>query len=125
MTTPGSPGRRLEWVEGPVDAIVVKAVELVGTVPGARGFELAYDAADRVLADDEEPRPDEAVIWTARATVRRRYSGTRKPVEHTYEGTATVPAGGRHDAGIVNAVVELLERMGANVVLMADDTPRP
>lgn len=30
MSRPGDPGRRLEWVEGPVEAIVTKAVELGG-----------------------------------------------------------------------------------------------
>lgn len=117
MSAPGTPGRRLEWVEGPVEAIVVKAVELVGTVPGARDFELAYEAADRVLAEDEEPGPDEAVVWTAKATVRRKY-GKGRPIEHTYAGTAIVEAGGRHDEGIVNAAVDLLEKLGANVVLL-------
>lgn len=117
MSAPGSPGRRLEWVEGPVEAIVTKAVELVGTVPGASSFELAYDAADRVLAEDEEPAPDEAVAWTARATVRRKY-GKGRPIEHTYAGTALVEPGASHAEGIVAAVVDLLERMGANVTLL-------
>lgn len=118
MSRPGDPGRRLEWVEGPAEAIVVKAVELVGTVPGATGFELAYTAADRVLAEDEEPRPDESVAWTASATLRRRYPGVRKPVTRTITGTAITPPGESHAQGIVDAVVDLLEQLGANVVLL-------
>lgn len=118
MSAPGSPGRRLEWVEGPVEAIVLKAVELVGAIPGASSFELAYDAADRVLADGEEPRPDEAVAWTASAELRRRYPGVRKPVTRTVTGTAIAPADSDTAQAIVDAVVDLLEKLGANVVLL-------
>lgn len=118
MSAPGSPGRRLEWVEGPVEAIVTKAVELVGTVPGARSFELSYTAADRVLDEDEEPQPDEAVEWTASAELRRKYAKGTKPVVRTITGTSIVAAHGNHAEGIVRAVVELLEKLGANVVLM-------
>lgn len=74
--------RRRIVVKG-FDAIVVKAVELVGTVPGASSFELKYDAADRVLGEDEEPRPDEAVAWTASAELRRKYAKGTKPVVRT------------------------------------------
>ena len=109
--------RRRIVVEG-FDAIVVKAVELVGTVPGASSFELKYDAADRVLAEDEEPRPDEAVAWTASAELRRKYAKGTKPVVRTITGTAIVAPGGHHGEGIVAAVVELLEKLGANVSLM-------
>lgn len=108
--------QRIE-VEG-FDAIVTKAVELVGTVPGAASFELRYEAADRVLAEDEEPRPDEAVAWHASAELRRKYAKGTKPVVRTITGTAIVPPGGHHGEGIVRAVVELLEALGANVTLM-------
>lgn len=118
MSAPGDPGRRLEWVEGPVEAIVTKAVELVGTVPGASSFELAYAAADRELAEDEEPRPDEAVAWTATAELRRKFTGVRKPITRTIVGTAIVAPGGHQGEGIVEAVVDLLEKLGANVVLL-------
>lgn len=118
MSAPGTPGRRLEWVEGPVDQIVAKAVELVGTVPDARSFELRYEAADRVLADGEEPHPDEAVAWHASAELRRKYAKGTKPVVRTITGTSIVAAHGNHAEGIVRAVVDLLEQLGANVVLM-------
>lgn len=118
MSAPGSPGRRLEWVEGPVEAIVTKAVELVGTVPGARSFELSYTAADRVLEEDEEPQPDEAVEWTASAELRRKYAKGTKPITRTITGTSIVAPHGNHGEGIVAAVVELLEKLGANVSLM-------
>lgn len=117
MSRPGDPGRRLEWVEGPVEAIVTKAVELVGTVPGAKSFELAYDAVDRELAEDEEPAPDEAVRWTASAELRRKY-GKGRPITRTVTGTAIAEPNGHHGEAIVRAVVELLEKLGANVVLM-------
>lgn len=113
-----SAGRRLEWVEGPVEAIVVKAVELVGTVPGASSFELRYDAADRVLPDDVEPDPDEAIMWTASAELRRRYAKGAKPVTRTITGTASVPPGGSHAQGIVDACVDLLRKLGANVTVL-------
>lgn len=109
--------RRTIVVEG-FDAIVVKAVELVGTVPGASSFELRYNAADRVLEEGEEPRPDEAVAWHASAELRRKYAKGTKPVVRTITGTAIVQPGGNHGEGIVEAVVDLLEQLGANVVLM-------
>lgn len=118
MSAPGTPGRRLEWVEGPVEAIVTKAVELVATVPGARSFELSYDAADRVLAEGEEPHPDEAVAWTASAELRRKYAKGTKPVVRTVTATSIVAPHDNHAEGIVRAVVDLLEQLGANVVLM-------
>lgn len=116
MTDQPTPRRRIV-VEG-YDQLVTRAVELVGTVPGARSFELRYDAADRVLAEDEEPRPDEAVAWTAEAELRRRYARGTKPVVRTITGTAIAPPGGRHDVAIVDAVVELLRKLGANVELL-------
>lgn len=123
MSNPGDPGRRLEWVEGPAEAIVTKAVELIGEhVHDARAFELRYEAVDRDLAEDEEPHPDEPVRWIASATVRRKY-GKGRPIEHTYTGTSVVEPHGRHDEGIVRAVVELLEALGANVVAIFGDTP--
>lgn len=109
-------------VEG-FDAIVVKAVELVGTVPGASEFELRYEAADRVLGEDEEPRPDESVAWMASATLRRKYAKGAKPVTRTITGTAIVAPGGNHGEAIVRAIVDLLEKLGANVTLMFG--PRP
>lgn len=117
MSTPGSPDRRLEWVEGPAEAIVAKAIELIGTVAGARSFELAYDAVDRTLAEGEEPDPSEAVRWTASAELRRKY-GKGKPITRTVTGTAIAPPGTPQGVAIVEAVVELLEKLGANVVLM-------
>lgn len=104
-------------VEG-FDAIVAKAVELVRTVPGASAFELKYDAADRVLGEDEEPRDDEAVEWRATAVLRRRYAKGAKPVTTSVYGAAIVEPGGNHGEGIVRAVVELLTKLGANVTLM-------
>lgn len=118
MSAPGDPGRRLEWIEGPAEAIVAKAVELIGTIPGASSFELRYDAVDRVLAEDDEPGPDDVVRWTAAAELARRYTGVRKPVVRTVEGTALVSPGGSHAQGIVNAVIDLLEALGANVVAL-------
>lgn len=117
MSRPGDPGRRLEWIEGPAEAIVARAVELVGTVPGARSFELAYDARDRDLGE-EEPDPSDVIVWTASAELRRRYVRGAKPVTRTVTGTATVDPGGSHAQGIVDAVVALLEQLGANVVLL-------
>lgn len=104
-------------VEG-FDALMVKAVELVGTVPGASSFELRYEAADRVLEEGEEPRPDEAVAWHATAELRRKYAKGTKPVVRKITGTAIVAAGGHHGEGIVAAVVDLLEQLGANVSVM-------
>lgn len=115
--------RPTELVEG-YEALVVRAVELVGQVPGAKDFELAYEAADRVLEEGEEPRPDEAVAWRASATVRRKYHPGTKPIERTFYGTAIVRPGGLHDQGIVDAVVTLLRNMGANVnVLIVREDP--
>jgi hypothetical protein len=126
VSAPGDPGRTLAWVEGPAEEIVAKAVELIGThVPDAKAFELRYEARDRQLADDEEPDPGEAVRWIASATVRRKY-GKGKPVEHTYVGSAIAdpttrtPVGG-HPQAIVLATVDLLERLGANTVVLFTD----
>lgn len=121
MSRPGDPDRRFELLEGTSPAITAKAVELVGSIPGAHTFELAYDARDRHLEDDEEPGPTEAVRWTARATIKRRNGKHR--YEHTYEGTAIAdpvaqtPPGGHGQAAVL-AVVELLEKLGANVILL-------
>jgi len=107
--------RRRLLIAGDGPAIIAKAAQLVGEVPGARDFELSYEAADRVLEDDEEPRDDEAIYWRATATVRRKYHPGTKPITRTYYGTAIVPPGGSHAQGSVDAVVELLRNMGANV----------
>jgi hypothetical protein len=122
MSAPGDPGRRLEWVEGPVEAIVVKAIELVRTVPGASSFELRYDAVDRELAEDEEPDPGEPVRWTATATLRRKY-GKGKPVVRDVVGEHIAQPGEDHTLAIVRAVIALLEKLGANVVAMFPDPP--
>lgn len=126
MSAPGDKGRTLAWVEGPAEEIVAKAVELIGThVPDVKAFELRYEARDRQLAEEEEPDPTEAVRWIASATVRRKY-GKGKPIEHTYSGehiadpATRTPAGG-HPQAIVLAVVQLLERLGANTVVMFTD----
>jgi hypothetical protein len=118
MSSPGDPGRRSELLEGTAEDIVAKAVELVGTVPGATSFELAYDTVDRVLGEDEEPRPDDRVRWTASAELRRKYAKGTKPVTRTITGTAIAEAGANHGEAMVLAVVDLLENLGANVVLM-------
>lgn len=126
MSNPGDPGRTLAWVEGPAEEIVAKAVELIHQhVPDAVSFELRYEARDRQLAEEEEPDPTEAVRWLASATVRRKY-GKGKPIEHTYTGehiadpATRTPAGG-HPQAIVLATVDLLERLGANTVVMFTD----
>lgn len=123
MSRPGDPGRPMHLLEGNGPAILTKAVELIATVPGASTFELSYDARDRDLAEDEEPRADEAVVWTATAVLRRRYSpGTRK-VTRTVSGTYTYdPAtadlpGGQAQASVL-AIVALLEELGANVIML-------
>lgn len=113
--------RRSELLSGDGPAIITRAVQLVGTVPGARDFELSYTAADRVLEDDEEPRADEPVAWLATATVRRKYAKGTKPITRGYSGTAIAEAGGSHDEAAVTAVVELLRAMGANVDLLKGD----
>lgn len=118
MSSPGDIGRRIEWVEGPAEDIVVKAIELVGTVPGAKSFELRYDVPGRELFEDEEPCPDEVVRWTATAELRRRYSRGAPKVTRTITGTADVEPYGSNSQGIVDAVVDLLEQLGANVVLL-------
>jgi hypothetical protein len=112
--------RRLELLSGDGPAIIARAVELVGTVPGAQDFELAYTAADRVLAEDEEPRDDEAVAWTATATVRRKYAKGTKPITRTYTGTGIAAPGESHAQASVTAVVELLRAMGANVTVLIE-----
>lgn len=127
MSRPGDPGRRLEWVEGPAEQIVVKAVELIRETQ-AKTFSLRYDARDRQLAEDEEPDPGEAVVWTASAEYVDRT--LRHKVKRTVTGTALVdpatrtPPGG-HAQGIVLAVVELLEKLGANVVAMFPEYQTP
>lgn len=107
--------RERRLLEGDAPAIVAKAAQLVGEVPGARDFELSYEAADRVLEDGEEPRDDEAIYWRATATVRRKYAKGTKPITRTYYGTAIVAPGGNHAQGMTDAVVELLRAVGYNV----------
>lgn len=121
MSRPGDPGRRVEFVEG-FEAIAVKTVELVQSVPGASSFELKYEAMDRVLAEGEEPRPDEAVQWSASAQLRRRYYPGAPKVTRTIVGSSVVEAGGSHYRGIALACVDLLERLGVNTVVLDDLT---
>jgi hypothetical protein len=123
MTRPGDPGRPMHLLEGDAAQVVAKAVELVGTVPGASSFELKYDARDRVLAENEEPTDDEAVVWTATAQLRRRYARgmpkvtTTRVGVHIYDPATDDLPGGHAQAGVL-AVVALLEELGANVVLL-------
>ena len=121
MSRPGDKGRRLITADG-FDQIIVKAVELVGTVPGASEFEIGYEPADgRELGEDEDTLPDEPVRWYARATIKR--GNGRKRLVHTYEGShvadpvAQTPPGGHQQAGVL-AVVDLLERIGVNVIVL-------
>ena len=117
MSRPGDPGRRQLTATGAVEAVTV-AAELVGTIPGARSFELRYDAVDRELAEDEEPRPDEAVRWEAVAVIARKYPGQRKPTEVTYVGSYVAEPGTDHGRAGAMAAVDLLEKLGANTVVI-------
>lgn len=72
----------------------------------------------QITADGFAGRGRGAPLRRASAELTRRYARGRKPVTRTVTGTAVVEPGGRHDQGMVNAVVELLEKLGANVVLL-------
>lgn len=124
---PGDVGRRLEWVDGSAVDVVLKTIELVHTVPGARSFEFGYDAVDRELAEDEEPDPTEPVRWWVKATARQKLARGRKPVDRSwiryavYDPASVDPQQPTsHAHAIVLASVALLEAMGANVVLLND-----
>lgn len=121
MSRPGDPGRQ-QYVADGFDEIVATTAQAVGTIPGARSFELRYDGVDRVLADDEEPRTDERIRWTAIATIRARHGSHR--FDREVKGTA-IAEPGNHGRGMSMACVELLEKLGANVVLVdqSDDAP--
>jgi hypothetical protein len=119
MSFPGDADRQQIVVVGTSGDIVARlASELGQRVAGIRSFELTYDAADRDLGEDEEPRPDEPVVWTCRAVVRRRWPGTTKPTDREFTGTCRVEPGGDHGHGIVEAAANLIEKFGGNVVLV-------
>lgn len=124
MSRPGDKGRRQFIATSPED-VFVKAVEAVSTIPGAQSFELSYDGVDRVLADDEEPGPEDRIRWKATAVVRRKF-GRGRPVEHAYVGEQVCEPGGDHGMAGALAIVALLERLGANtVVIDMNDTTDP
>lgn len=114
MSRPGDPGRRQIVAEG-FEQILTTTADAVGSIPGAVSFEVRHDAADRELADDEEPRPDERIRWTVTATLRRKHGSHRFEVE--VSGTS-VAEPGEHARGISMACVQLLERLGANTVVL-------
>jgi hypothetical protein len=119
MSRPGDPGREQILLAGsPADIVTQAIVQLRSTVDGIRSFEIAYDVPGRQLAVDEEPRPDETVVWTATVVVRRRWPGTRRPADRDFVGTATCPPGSDHGRGQVEAIASLLESFGANVVVV-------
>lgn len=109
--------------ETPVE-VITRTAEAVGALGGVE-FEFGYDAADRELADGEEPRPDERVTWSVRAVVRRKQRG-RKPILTTYRAErTTVNASTGQARAMADACIELLERLGVNVVVVDDTIPDP
>lgn len=121
MTVPEGTGRTQVVANGAVGAVTV-AAELVGSIPGAKSFELRYDTLNRTLADGEEPTPEDRVRWECVAVIRRTYAGRK--VDTTYIGSAVVEPGGHHGRGSAMAAVDLLEQLGANTVVvdMTDPT---
>lgn len=114
MSRPGDPGRQQYVAEG-FDEIVATTAQAVGTIKGAKSFELRYDGVDRELADDEQPRPDERIRWTAIATISARHGSHR--FDREVKGTA-IAEPGNHGRGMSLACVQLLEKLGGNVVVL-------
>lgn len=116
MSRPGDSGRTQIMATG-FEQTLARTAEIVGAVKGARSFEISYDAVDRTLAADEEPRPDERVRWTATAVVRRRGVLDLVIVDRTYTGES-IAEPGRHGRGVSMACVDLLEQLGVNTVVL-------
>jgi len=101
-------------IQGRPDTLVVDLIAEIRTRTGCNEIELAYDAADRTLADDEEPGPHDDVAWTATAFYKRRGKIPARQIT----GTHTQTAGHVDTRGPALALVNLVERMGINVVLI-------
>jgi hypothetical protein len=114
--------RRLSLIaETPVE-VVTRTAEAVGALGGTE-FEFGFDAADRELAPGEEPRPDERVTWSVRAVVRRKVAG-RRPTFTTYRAERTTPNATTGQArAMADACIELLEKLGVNVVVIDNAIP--
>lgn len=78
---------------------------------GAASLEVSYDRADGPpLQPDEEADLDEAIAWTATATLRDG---------RTLTGIHVVPPLGCQGCGSVRALIDLVEQLGGvNVVLV-------
>jgi hypothetical protein len=100
---------------------VVTTTELVHRAGGLT-FEHGYGPPPEVeWPDDYQPGADDDVLWYAETVIRRKVKGHR-PFDTTYRGEALVKAGASHAKGGVYACVDLLEKLGTNVVVL-DMTP--
>lgn len=115
MSRPGDPGRTQHSATGGTEALVM-AVDLVRQIPGAKTFEIRYDALNRKLAKDEEPTAEDRVRWEAVAVISRKHG--KHCIDTTYIGSAIVEPGDSHDRGQALAAVDLLEQLGANAVVI-------
>lgn len=113
----------LEWVPGPIEDVIAKTAEFVGTVPGVRTFTFGWDAVDRELEDDEEPDPSEPVRWWVKATARRKLARGHRPVEQSwiryavYDPAQPFPIQS-HEHAVIVAGLALLDAMGADRLLL-------
>lgn len=122
----------LDWSPEPLEEVLVKTAEFVGTVPGAQTFTFGYDAVDRELEDGEEPDPGEAVRWWVKATARQKLHRGRRPVPRSWiryavfnPTVAPTPGDPRsHAEAIMVASIALLEAMGADRILLDTLTNR-
>lgn len=123
MSKPGDPGREqviLQW-SSPADAIVETA-RWAGKA-GAYEFEHGYCAPEGVeWPEDHTPDETEDVLWYAQCRIRHKIRGQR-PREVVYRGEALVKAGANHYIGAAYACVDMLEKMGANVIVFDNTTP--
>lgn len=92
----------------------LETVELTARIAaetGAASFEIAYDAADRVLADGEEPGPDDRVRWWATVKYDRGSFRRRRKVIGEY----VAPPGSDQSVAGQLACVALLRELGVAV----------
>lgn len=105
-------GRTQVTAEGNPTAVLAQLADFIGS-RGARTFELEFDVlVDGQPTELDEPGPEDSVQWRAIAKFRRH--GRR----YEYVGEHLSPPGGRPDMGALMATVDLVEKLGGNVVLV-------
>lgn len=107
----------------PAEALA-DVIEQIAKYTGPKSLEISYDRVGTPLRENEEPAPTDRIVWTCTAAYAKRGKVPAREISADH----IVEPGQPQSGGGLRAALALLEKLGANVVLldMNDTTdPRP